>query len=98
MKLMDEDGQNSNNASETSNASLEEIRRRAVEALVPVIDSVEGGADKRFELLMNAVRASDNASLLEKTLATAEAIEDPSMKAEALVDVINETSYRLKAD
>lgn len=68
------------------------IREQAVASLLPVIDSVQGTPEHKFELLMNALQTTSNPTLLQKALEAAQAIEDPSIKAEALVDLLNETN------
>lgn len=78
----------------TSNFALDSVRQKAVEALVPLVESMEDPHDRKFELLMTAARYSSDPTLLDKALQEAMEIEDVNTKAEALVDIINESSYQ----
>jgi hypothetical protein len=69
--------------------AVESVKRQAVDALLPIVDQVEGSPEYRFEMLMNATTASPSTVLLQKTMDAASQIENPSIKAQALVDVLN---------
>jgi hypothetical protein len=75
---------------------FEDIRKRALEALTPIVDTIDAGPEKKFELLMTAARFSGQSDTLDKALTAALGISDPTEKAEALIDIVNETNYQLR--
>lgn len=81
--------------SQTSvNPKASDIKQRALQELVPVIDSLEGDPERKYEILMTAARAASSGELLDKALDNALKIEDKSAKAEAIVDILNEASFQ----
>lgn len=81
--------------SQTSiNPKTSDIKQRALQELVPVIDSLEGDPERKYEILMTAARAASSGELLDKALDNALKIEDKSAKAEAIVDILNEASFQ----
>ncbi len=87
----------SQSGADSSNSEADDIaaavKKEALAALVPLVDSLQGTPEHKFELLMNALQASPDPKLLQKALAAALQIEDPSFKAEALVDVMRQAGY-----
>lgn len=73
---------------------MEDLRNEALEALVPLVDQIEDTPQKKFEILITAARTSDEPRLLRKALDVAMQIENATEKAEALLDIINETSFQ----
>lgn len=87
-----QDSADSNSPVETAAGSRNVVKERALAELLPLIDELGGSPERRFELLMTAVRASDDETLLSKALDAAIEIEEPNAKADALLDIINEAS------
>ncbi len=82
-----------NDPSTTSGPSR--VKKRALEALIPLLENLDESPDRKFEVLMTAVRsATEDDKILDQALEAALQIEDSSAKAEALLDVINEASFR----
>ena len=76
------------------NDKLEEVKQRAMQALVPVMKDLDGiDPERRFDICLTAMRYSDDADLAGVALDAALAIEDNGPKAEALVSLINEINY-----
>ena len=88
------DDQNIEQQSTTN--GLESIRQRALNSLIPLVDQLQESPERKFELFMTAVRASHSEDVLAKALGAAEQIGDPNVKAEALIDLINEANYQLE--
>jgi hypothetical protein len=74
---------------------IKNVRRQAFEALVPLIDQVDGSPEQKFSMIMNALRVSHDATLLEKAFGAVQQISDSGLRAEALIDIINEANYQL---
>ena len=77
-----------------SDQAIDSVKRQALEALIPLVDSLEGTPEHKFEILMGAVQSSTDTALLQKALEVAKQIEDKSSQAEALVDVLREADFR----
>lgn len=77
-----------------ASSTTESIKQQAIEALIPLLDSIDGPPEKKFEILMTAMRSAGDQNVLQKALQAALAIEEPAAKAEALLDVINEASFQ----
>ncbi|HVX56133.1 MAG TPA: hypothetical protein VHA37_00215 [Candidatus Saccharimonadales bacterium] len=97
---MDEQPNNDNNSQNqapenATEARLLELRKRALEALLPLVDKIDEPAERKFEILMTAARSSDDPDLLAKTLEAAQHVGNDSQKAEAILDVLNEINYHL---
>jgi hypothetical protein len=95
----DQPSENQNNEQSVTTpdlSELEQVKERAVSLLLPVIDSMEGTPEQKFEMLMMAARSSSNAALLNKALDAAQNIPDEREKASALLDVLNEINYGLR--
>jgi hypothetical protein len=73
---------------------VQAVRSKALGALVSSLDSLEGPVERKYELLMGALRSSFDEDILEKALETALKIEDPSARAEALLDIVSETDVQ----
>ena len=74
--------------------SLQLVKEQATEALIPVIDNLTSiGAERKFDICLNAMRYTDNEGLAGVALSAALAIEEAGTKAEALVELINEIDY-----
>lgn len=86
---------NSNkDGSATSSPELEAAKQKAMQALVPLIDHLQGvDPETKFDISLKAMRFTDNKDLVNTVLDAAMAIRDESSKAEALVELINEINY-----
>ena len=72
---------------------LDDARTRASQALAPLLSSLETDPQDKFEMSLNAIRLTSDPSLVNAALDTALSIEDPTDKATALMDLINEINY-----
>lgn len=81
-------------APSASSPTIESVKKEAMEALAPLIDSMDAPPERKFEIVMTAIRTNFDEALLRKALEAAKAIAEPSAKAEALIDVINEANYQ----
>ena len=76
---------------------LASIKQRALESLLPLVDSLEVAPERKFEILMTVVRSSNDPEMLNKALLSAQQIENQNAKTEALLDILNETNFQLKS-
>lgn len=78
---------------EVDNSSIEQIKLMALRQLRPLMQHIELTPEERFEKYLMMLRASDDMSLIEPTYKAAEQISSEKLKAQALLDVINEINY-----
>jgi hypothetical protein len=89
------DNQSNQQADNTVSNIIKSVRQQAFEALVPLVDQVEGSPEQKFGMIMSALRVSHEARLLEKAFGAVQQISDTGLRAEALIDIINEANYQL---
>lgn len=85
-------GQSSNAPAPTS--AVESIKKEALATLAPLIDEIDAAPERKFEIVMTAIRVNFDENLLRKALEAAKTIEEPSAKAEALIDIVNEANFQ----
>lgn len=69
------------------------IKHHALEELLPLIDKLDQSPEERFRILMMMIQASDNQELIDKAYDAAHGITDDSVRAQALLDIVNEINY-----
>ena len=72
---------------------LVDIKQQALNQLSPLVDHLDQNPEDKFRTLMMMIQASDDQSKIKDAYAAAEAIEDEKVRAQALLDVINEINY-----
>lgn len=72
---------------------LADMKQEALAHLEPLADHIEGSPEERFKTTMMMIQANDNHTLLDRALEAAKAIEDDKIRAQALLDIINEINY-----
>ena len=72
---------------------LQEIKQHALSELAPLVDHLEQTPEEKFRTTMMMIQASDDQSLVHVAYEAALTIEDEKIKAQALLDIINEINY-----
>ena len=72
---------------------LMELKKDALAKLGPLVDKLEQTPAEKFKTTMMMIQASDDKALLPKAYEAANEIEDEKVKAQALLDIINEINY-----
>ncbi|CAN5175577.1 hypothetical protein BH09PAT3_BH09PAT3_6510 [soil metagenome] len=72
---------------------LEDAKKQAMTALAPLIGSLDVDPEKKFEICMNTIRLTNDRELVSTALQAALSIDEENVKAEALVELINEINY-----
>lgn len=80
-------------ASENANSDLLKLKQNALQQLSPLIGHLEQSAEEKFKTLMMMIQAADDQSLVNDAYEAAQAIEDDKVKAQALLDIVNEINY-----
>jgi hypothetical protein len=73
--------------------SLADIKKQALMMLEPLVDSLEQTPEDHFKTVMMLIQTSDKPELIAKAYRAAQAIGDNGVKAQALLDVVNEVNY-----
>lgn len=69
------------------------IKQDALKELSPLVDHLEQSPEEKFRTTMMMIQASDDQSLLQAAFSSAKQISDDKVRAQALLDVINEINY-----
>jgi hypothetical protein len=72
---------------------LEEIKGQALAQLSPLVDKLDQTPEEKYKTLMMVIQASDNQELISEAYKAAQNIADEKVKAEALLNIINEINY-----
>ena len=69
------------------------IKQEALQSLKPLVGHLDQNAEERFRTVMMMIQASDDQALIPEAYEAAKAIEDDKVRAQALLDVVNEINY-----
>lgn len=69
------------------------LKQQALQHLEPLSEHLGDTPEEQFKTTMMMIQANDNHTLLEKALAAAQKIEDDKVRAQAMLDIINEINY-----
>lgn len=69
------------------------IKQDALQQLSPLLGHLDQSPEEKFRTTMMMIQASDNSAMLKEAYEAAQAIPDEKVKAQALLDVINEINY-----
>lgn len=76
-----------------NNEHLLAIKQDALGQLSPLVGQLNLEPEEKFHTIMMLIRASDNETLLGDAYAAAKSIPDEKLRAQALLDVVNEINY-----
>ena len=69
------------------------LTQQALGDLGPLIDHLDQSPEEKFRTTMMMIQSTDNQALLKEAYAAAQAIPDDKVRAQALLDVVNEINY-----
>lgn len=72
---------------------LIDIKRKALTELTPLVDHLDQTPEDKFRTTMMMIQASDNQSLIKQAYEAADKITDEKIRAQALLDIVNEINY-----
>jgi len=88
------DDQASDTPSTTHHANdLIDIKQHALTELSPLVGHLDQTPEEKFRTTMMMIQASDDQSLVKTAYESAHAITDEKVRAQALLDIINEINY-----
>lgn len=79
--------------SSTIDPDLAQIKQQALQSLSPLVGQLDQTPDEKFKTIMMLIQASDNPKMLKDAYAAAGQITDEKVRAQALLDIINEVNY-----
>lgn len=74
-------------------ADLLSIKQDALKQLSPLVDHLNQTPEERFRTMMMMIQAADNDALIKPAYEAAQSITDEKVRAQALLDIINEINY-----
>lgn len=77
----------------TSNEDLARMKQDALQHLQPLVDTLQQSPEEEFRTIMMMIQATDDKTMLKKALDAAKKIPDDKVRAQAMLDVINEINY-----
>ncbi len=69
------------------------IKQQALTALSPLIGHLDQSPEEKFRTTMMLIQASDNHEMIKVAYEAAQGIDDEKVRAQALLDVVNEINY-----
>jgi hypothetical protein len=72
---------------------LLKLKQQALQNLAPLVDHLDQDPEAKFKTTMMMIQASDNAELIPEAYEAANKITDEKLRAQALLDVVNEINY-----
>ena len=83
---------------EGTKENLVELKKQALQSLAPLVNKLDQTPEEKFKTTMMLIQASDNADLVPEAYEAANQITDEKVRAQALLDVVNEINYFTQAD
>lgn len=80
-------------ASDLSDDELLQIKQQALQQLSPLVGHLDQTPEEKFRTTMMMIQASDNQVLIKEAYAAAQQIDDEKVRAQALLDIVNEINY-----
>lgn len=78
--------------------ALVSIKEQALNNLAPLVGHLDQTPEEKFKTTMMLIQASDNSSLVKEAYEAAQQIPDEKVRAQALLDVVNEINYFTQKD
>jgi len=69
------------------------LKQQALSQLEPLVDQLDQTPEEKFRTTMMLIQSTDNQALIQDAYDAAQAITDEKIRAQALLDVINEINY-----
>ncbi len=76
-----------------ADADLLVLKQQALNDLGPLVDHLDQTPEEKFRTTMMMIQSTDNQAFIKDAYAAAQAITDDKVRAQALLDVVNEINY-----
>lgn len=77
---------------------LLELKQKALNELAPLVSHLDQTPEEKFRTTMMMLQSTDNQALINQAYEAAQAIPDEKVRAQALLDVVNEINYFTQKD
>lgn len=77
----------------TADPALLELKKQALEELSPLVEHLDQTPEEKFKTIMMLIQATDSSNLISTAHEAAKAITDEKVRAQALLDIVNEINY-----
>lgn len=77
----------------SGSSELDRIKQDALSQLSPLVHKLDQNPEDKYKTIMMMIQASDNQNLLSEAYEAAQQISDEKVKAEALLNIVNEINY-----
>jgi hypothetical protein len=88
-----QDTASSSKVAEPSDNNLLAIKQEALHNLSPLLSQLDQSPEEKFRTTMMLIQASDDQSLIQTAYSSAKEITDEKVRAQALLDIVNEINY-----
>jgi hypothetical protein len=78
---------------QSEDTDLLSLKQQALAQLSPLVGQLDQTPEERFRTTMMMIQSTDNQSLIKDAYAAAQQISDEKLRAQALLDVVNEINY-----
>jgi hypothetical protein len=75
------------------NTNLLSLKQQALAQLSPLVSQLDQSPEEKFRTTMMLLQSTDNSALIQDAYDAAQAIPDEKVRAQALLDVVNEINY-----
>jgi hypothetical protein len=82
-----------NDNANSDSSDLLSIKQDALQSLSPLLSHLDQSPEEKFRTTMMLIQASDDQSLIQTAYAAAKEIGDEKVRAQALLDIVNEINY-----
>lgn len=72
---------------------LSQIKQDALAQLSPIVSELDQSPEEKYRTLMMLIQASDDQTLIKAAYEAANQIDDKKVRAEALLNIVNEINY-----
>lgn len=80
-----------------SDDGLLELKKEALTDLAPLVDRLEQTPEEHFKTVMMLIQATDDSQYVKSAYEAAGKITDDTVRAQALLDIVNEINYFTQA-
>jgi len=80
-------------ASTSGSSDLLGLKEQALHNLQPLVSHLDQTPEEKFKTTMMLIQATDNSALVKEAYEAANQITDEKVRAQALLDVVNEINY-----
>ena len=83
----------SNTPATAATDDLLDLKKDALEQLTPLVDHLDQSPEERFKTTMMMIQATDASGLIQNAYDAAKEISDEKVRAQSLLDIVNEINY-----